>query len=202
LGEADAVTARAGDPAAVQVRLIAGLRERTPGACAELYDRFAPGIFRFALTRLGDVGSAEDTVIETMADAVRDVRRFNPRRSSLAPWLFGIARRRVHLEIRRLRRRKSAPESAQVSVESVLDVTDGRDMAASAVDRLDARRKVAELRGLLSDREMAVLVLSCVEELSAREIGQVIGRSERAVHSILHRAKTKARERLLGHERA
>jgi len=43
-------------------------------------------------------------------------------------------------------------------------------------------------------------VLSCVEKLSAREIGQVIGRSERAVHSILHRARTKAREGLVGDE--
>ncbi len=66
--------------------------------------------------------------------------------------------------------------------------------------RLEARRKVAALRSLLSEAEMEVLVLSCVEELSAREIGQVIGRSERAVHSILHRAKAKARERLVGDE--
>jgi len=39
-----------------------------------------------------------------------------------------------------------------------------------------------------------------VEELSAREVGQVIRRSERAVHSILHRARKKARERLVGDE--
>jgi RNA polymerase sigma-70 factor (ECF subfamily) len=200
LGEADAVIAQAGDAAAADVRLVAGLRERTHEACAELYDRFAPGIFRFAVTRLGDVGSAEDVVVETMADAVRDIRRFNPQRSSLPAWLFGIARRRVNLEIRRLKRRKSVPESAQVPVESILDVSDGGDLAASAAGRLDARRRVAELRSLLSDSEMDVLVLSCVEELSAREIGQVIGRSERAVHSILHRAKTKARERLVGDE--
>jgi RNA polymerase sigma-70 factor (ECF subfamily) len=202
LGEADVVTAHAGSAPEADARLIAGLRDRTPEASAEVYDRFAPGVFRFAVTRLGDVGSAEDIVVETMADVVRDIRRFNPQRSSLSAWLFGIARRRVNLEIRRLKRRKSLPESAQVPVESILDVSDGGDLAASAAGRLDARRRVAELRSLLSDSEMDVLVLSCVEELSAREIGQVIGRSERAVHSILHRAKTKARERLSDDERA
>jgi RNA polymerase sigma-70 factor (ECF subfamily) len=200
LGEADAVRAHAGDATEAEARLLAGLRERRPEACAELYERASPGILRFAISRLGDVGTAEDVVVETMADAVRDLQRFNPRRSSLATWVLGIARRRVNLEIRRLKRRKSVPESAQVPPESVLEVSDGSDLAASAADRLDARRKVAALRSLLSDAEMEVLVLSCVEELSAREIGQVIGRSERAVHSILHRAKAKARERLVGDE--
>ncbi len=198
MSEADVVTMPAGDVA--DARLAASLRERRPEACAELYDRFAPGVFRFAVTRLGDVGSAEDTVVETMADAVRDVRRFNPRRASLSAWLLGIARRRVNLEIRRLRRRKSVPESVQVPVESVLDVSDETDIAEGTAQRLDARRKVAKLLGLLSGDEIEVLVLSCVEEMSAREVGQVIGRSERAVHSILHRAKTKARERLVGNE--
>jgi DNA-directed RNA polymerase specialized sigma24 family protein len=45
-----------------------------------------------------------------------------------------------------------------------------------------------------------VLVLSSIEELSVKEIGRVVGRSERAVHSLLHRAKAKARERLADHE--
>ena len=198
MGETDVVTAWTADATDAEARLLAGLRERRPEACAELYERLSAGVLRFALVRLADVGAAEDTVVETMADAVRDIRRFDPKCSSLSAWVFGIARRRANLEIRRLKRRKSVPDSAQVPPESVLDVSDGSDLAASAAHRLDARQRVAALRSLLSDSEMEVLVLSCVEELSAREIGQVIGRSERAVHSILHRAKTKARERLVG----
>ncbi len=178
--------------------LISGLRERSPEAYAALYDRFAPGIHRFAFIRLGDVQSAEEIVVETMVWVGRDIVHFNPRKSALSSWLYGIARRRVNLEIRKRKRRKSVPESAQVSVESVLDVSDESDIAVNAAERLDARSKVTELRALLSDGEMEVLLLSCVEELSAREVGQAIGRSERAVYSILHRAKKKARERLVG----
>ena len=200
MGEADLAQPQARSSEEADAALVRGLRERAPEACAQLYNRFAPGIHRFAVTRLGDVETAEDVVVETMVSAVRDIRRFNPRRSSLAAWLYGIARRRVQIEIRRQRRRKSVPASAQVSTEAVRETSDGRDLAATAAARLDAQRKVAHLRALLSDKEIEVLLLSCVEQLSAREIGQAIGRSERAVHSILHRARKKARERLVGDE--
>jgi RNA polymerase sigma-70 factor (ECF subfamily) len=186
---------------AVDAAFARRLAQREPAACAELYDRFAPGIHRFAVTRLaGDVQSAEDLVVETLADAVRDVGRFNPRRASLSAWLYGIARRRVHLERRRRRRRKSVPAAAQVPLEAVSEVAAGGDLAAGVAARLDAQRQVARLAGLLLDVEMEALALSCVERLSVKEIGQIMGRSERAVHSLLHRARQKAREGLVGDE--
>jgi RNA polymerase sigma factor (sigma-70 family) len=177
--------------------LMRGLRDRAPEAYAALYDRFAVGVHRFAVTRLrGEVQLAEDLVVETMAEAVRDIRRFDPQRSALSAWVYGIARRRVLQELRRQQRRKSVPPWAQVPMESVGEASDGGGLEASALSRLEAQREVAALSTLLAPMEMEALTLSCVEELSAREIGQVLGRSERAVHSILHRARTKARERL------
>jgi len=196
LAEVDLAEAQQRSRQEADAALLSGLRQRLPEACAQLYDRFAPGIHRFAVTRLGDVETAEDVVVETMVSAVRDIRRFNSRRSSLAAWLYGIARRRVHLELRRQKRRKSVPPGAQVSLDGLSEASDGKDLAGGTAAKLDARSKVQELRRLLSDKEMEVLLFSCVEELSAREIGQAIGGSERAVHSILHRAKKKARERL------
>ncbi|UCC67039.1 MAG: sigma-70 region 4 domain-containing protein, partial [Armatimonadota bacterium] len=49
----------------------------------------------------------------------------------------------------------------------------------------------------LSDAEMEVLVLHCIEGFSTGEIAGVVGRSPRAVNSLLHRARKKARERLV-----
>ncbi len=84
-------------------------------AQAELYDRFAPGLYRFAVVRLrGDVQTAEDVVIETLVAAVHDLRRFSPATGSFSAWLYGIARRRLLLELRRQARRKSVPREAQV----------------------------------------------------------------------------------------
>ena len=116
--------------------LVAALNERSPAACAALYDRFAAGLLRFAAARLGgDVQSAEDIVVETMADAVRDIRRFSPRKSSLSAWIYGIARRRVWLEIRRQKRRKSVPTTAQVPLGDIPERVVGQTRRSSDTGR-------------------------------------------------------------------
>ncbi|MHC4480945.1 MAG: sigma factor-like helix-turn-helix DNA-binding protein [Planctomycetota bacterium] len=55
---------------------------------------------------------------------------------------------------------------------------------------------MARLREALSPSELEVLLLFSVERLSESEIAQVVRRSERAVHSLLQRAREKAREAL------
>jgi DNA-directed RNA polymerase specialized sigma24 family protein len=71
------------------------------------------------------------------------------------------------------------------------------DLAEVLVERMEAQRQVAVLRGCLTAVEMEALVLQSVHQLSIAEIGQVMGRSGRAIESLLHRARTKARERLV-----
>jgi RNA polymerase sigma-70 factor (ECF subfamily) len=174
------------------------LRQRSAEAWADLYDWLAPSVYGLALALLPtDPETAEEMVVETMADAARDIMRFNPRKASLSAWVYGIARRRVRLEIRRRRRRKSVPAWAQVPMEAIGESSDARDVAENVSARLDAEREVSQLREVLSDVEMEVLVLSCIEGLSAREVGQAVGRSEHAVYSVLHRARQKARDRLV-----
>jgi len=76
------------------------------------------------------------------------------------------------------------------------DLSDEDELEAEALARSDAQRIMARLRELLSQPELEVLLLFSVERLSEREIAQVVRRSERAVHSMLHRARQKAREAL------
>ena len=64
------------------------------------------------------------------------------------------------------------------------------------LSQADAQRTMARLREILSQTELEVLLLFSVERLSAREIAHVVRRSERAVHSLLRRARAKARETL------
>jgi RNA polymerase sigma factor (sigma-70 family) len=174
------------------------LRAQEPEAYAELFARFAPGLFRFCTLHLaGDALTAEELVVETFAAAAGDIERFDPRRATLTTWLYGIARRRVHQHLRLLRRRKSVPPAAQVPIGQAAEAGTEADPAEALAARLDAQRQVRRIASVLSDLELEVLVLSAVEGLSAREIGRIVRRSERAIHSILHRARRKARERLV-----
>ena len=178
-------------------RLLAGLQQGSDACFAEFHDQFALGLHRFASARFpGDALTAEDIVVETLARAIRNLHRFDPRRSSLAAWIYGIARGQIQTEIRLRRRSKSIPVGTVRPLESLSETPDDHDLAADVTVRLDAQQQVRLLTGALTELEMEVLTLRCVEELSAKEIGQIVGKSERAVHSLLHRAKRKARERL------
>jgi RNA polymerase sigma-70 factor (ECF subfamily) len=197
MNEEGAIIAKTGDREAEEVRLWQGLLSSSPAAQAELYDRFAGKIQRFAASLLPQDGiAAEDIVVETMVEAARDIKRFNLRKGSLSAWLYGISRRRIQQELRRSGRLKSVPAEVQTSLENLSDLPDGRDLAQSTAARLDAQCQLAELAKILSPLEIEILILNCIDELSLKEIGAVIGRSERAVHSLLHRAKQKARERM------
>lgn len=182
--------------------LLRGLREASPRACSLLYRRYAPGLHRFANTRLaGDSALAEEIVLQTLMDAVRNIRAFNPRKATFSAWLFGIARHNLADELRRQRRRKSVPRAAQMSIEVLPEAPDQADLADRVSARLDAQRQFTALAEVLSAVELEALILQHIDQLSLQEIGQVLGRSERAVQSLLHRARSKARERLEQDER-
>jgi RNA polymerase sigma-70 factor (ECF subfamily) len=201
VAEPDMVQARGDMPEPETAALVRALRDRLPDAYARLYDRFAPGIRRFVAAWVaGDVQLAEDIVIDTLVGVARDIGRFNSRQSTLAAWVYGIARRRIWAELRRRNRKKSVPASAQVSLEALGEAADQHDLAMETSARLDAQRMVGEVTRRLSETEMEVLVLSCVDELSGREIGQIVRRSEGAVRVILHRARKKAREGMVRDE--
>ena len=180
-----------------QAKLLQDLRQAKPDAYAEFYDRFSGGLYRFAYSRLlGDSQTAEEIVVQTLVDAVRDITRFNAKESTLSAWLYGIARRRIQAEFRLRRRLKSIPASAQLPIDTAPELTDERDMASGVIRRMEAQQQISTIAKVLSDTEMEVLVLHYVDQLSVKEIGKIVKRSERAVHSLLHRARQKARERL------
>jgi len=186
----------AGKPVLRSDDLIQRLVEGEATGLDELWDRFGARLLGYAAARLGgDEELAEDVMVQSLAAAVKCAHRFDPRKSSFAAWIYGITRRLVQAEVRRQRRRKSVPPSAQVPLEVIPDALAGVDHSDLA-SRIDARRQVQVLASALLQAEMEVLVLHFVDEFSVKEIAQITGRSFRSADSLLYRAKEKARERL------
>jgi RNA polymerase sigma factor (sigma-70 family) len=196
MAEAEAAASKHGEARDTD-RLVRGLRRADPAAQAELCDAFGSRIARYLASRLGArADAAEDLMIQTLVEASRSIARFDPRKATFAAWVFGIARRQAQIESRRQRRRRAVPAIAQTSLDSAGEQPAPGDLAEGAASRLEAKRQVSILVGYLSEIEMEVLVLRCLHQLSVKEIAQVLGRSDRAIDSLLHRAKRKARERL------
>jgi RNA polymerase sigma-70 factor (ECF subfamily) len=70
------------------------------------------------------------------------------------------------------------------------------DDVGHAVERRDELRRVRAALRDISDERRRVVILRFVDELSCREIGEVVGRSEGAVRVLLHRALRELHARL------
>ena len=151
--------------AANEHRLVQGLRAAEPEAIDALGERFGPRLHWYAAVRLGgDALLAEEVMIEVLAEGIRNIHHFDPRRSTLSAWLYGITRRKVQAELRRQGRQKSVPRTAQVPLTEAAEWAGAQDLGERTAARLEAQQQVAELAEALSDLEFEVLVLHGIEE--------------------------------------
>lgn len=158
---------------------------RDPLAFEPLYRKYVAQIYSFALYETRDHHAAEDLTEQVFLRALQALPRFDDRgegdASTFRTWLFRIARNAIANERRRERRHPEAP----LELAAIVRAPD--DPAASVVAQ-DEMRRAWDAIDRLPDERRRALVLRFVEEMSAREIGEVLGRSEGAVRVLIHRA--------------
>jgi RNA polymerase sigma-70 factor (ECF subfamily) len=148
------------------VTAVAERRDRE--AFARLFDHFAPRLNAYLL-RLGtDPATAEEIAQEAMVTLWRKAALFDPQRSSLATWLYRVARnRRIDL----LRRdRLDFLDTA----DPVLESADGSDLLAQ-VDLQQREEAVrAALAGLPAE-QLSLVRLAFFDGLSHSQISERTG---------------------------
>ncbi len=158
---------------------------RDPRAFEALYRKYVAQVYNFALYELRDPHAAEDLTAQVFLRALSGLRHFREENagpgSSFRVWLFQIARNTLSNERRRSRRH---PET---QLDAALELAGAHDVAGTAVERDELRAALAAIDRLPAERRRA-LVLRFVNELDAREIGQVLGRSEGATRVLIHRS--------------
>jgi RNA polymerase sigma-70 factor (ECF subfamily) len=110
------------------MELVSALVEGDQAALGHLYDRYAGVVYATACRLLGDPGSAEDVVQETMLALWDRAELYDPDVASLGSWLATISRNRA---IDRLRARKRRIPALPLS-----SVAAGDDGNAEAWDRV------------------------------------------------------------------
>ncbi len=167
--------------------------KRDPQAFEQLYRRYVAQIYSLALYETRDPHAAEDITEGVFLKALAALPRFREQgegeESTFKVWLYAIARNVIANERRHDRRHPSDP------IELALGLAAPDDPAASTETHLEAERALAAVMELPPERRQAV-ILRFVNELSAREIGEIMGKSEGAVRVLIHRALVSLRQRL------
>jgi RNA polymerase sigma-70 factor (ECF subfamily) len=159
-----------------------------------LYRRYVQRVYSYAFYQLGDHHDAEDVTERTFLAALAAIDRFDDAGGGFRAWLFRIAHNQIVSAQRTRHRRRTEPiEDAGLQA----SVTSDPARIVARADEVDQLR--AALGRLPADRRQVIL-LRFVDELTAREIGVVLDRSEGAVRVLLHRALSDL-ARQLGHVR-
>jgi RNA polymerase sigma-70 factor (ECF subfamily) len=167
--------------------------KKDPVAFEQLYRKYVAQIYSLALYETRDPHAAEDITEGVFLRALAALHRFREQGegddSTFRVWLYAIARNVIANERRRQQRHPQDP------LELAIGLRSPEDPAAAAETRLEAERALEAVMELPAERRQAV-ILRFVNELSAREIGEIMGKSEGAVRVLIHRALVSVRQRL------
>jgi RNA polymerase sigma-70 factor (ECF subfamily) len=205
----------AGDEdAAREAALVFRLRRGDAGAFEELLREVGPRLFAVAKRFLANDDDAREAMQDAMLSAYRSLSKFDER-SRLSTWLHRIVVNASLMKLRTKRRKPSVSLDALSSGNGDGD-GDGASFAASlasdaasnrtgrearstapTLEENDLRQLLREQMEQLPDEYRTVLLLRDVEELDTLQTARVLGVSESAVKTRLHRARLALRTAML-----
>ena len=155
-------------------------------AFAELYDTHVDSVYRYLLYRVREPSDAEDLASEVFTRAFANIHRYKWQGKSFLAWLYTIARNAVTD-----RRRRDRPT---VELDNAYGLADGgptaHELAVRGEDVQALRGAVKHLTGV----QQKVLVLRFVENLSSREVANILGKNEGAIRALQFRALDRLRK--------
>ena len=174
-----------------------------PDAAQRLAREALEPLYAFCLYRVGrDRDLCEEVVQETLLRALGQLERYDPERAShrIFPWLTGLARN----EIQRVLNRATAAQSLEllwqrmdVDLLRIYQSLDDEPVSDELLARDETRELVNVTMSQLSPRQRASLVEKYVHGRSVRDIAGLMSLSEKAVESLLTRARSAFRATFL-----
>ncbi len=147
------------------------------------YRALLPRVFGYLMVRTGgNIELSEELAQQTFIAAIDQRARFDGRSDS-ATWLCGIARHKLADHFRRRGRddrRRMHLDVHQIEVAAAPDAT-----------RLDVgeREQIEQALAKLPAAQRAVLMFVALDDLSVAEAARLMGKTELAAQSLLHRAR-------------
>jgi RNA polymerase sigma-70 factor (ECF subfamily) len=196
--DADEVsTSAAADP---DVALMLRLQGGDQVAFQEIFRKFSPRVLRYACRFILSEARAEELTQDVFVQVFRFRRRYRPQ-SKLSTWIYTIATNVCLNELRRPERQlrvdlwdqRGLPEESREG--PPLPDPDARTPEENAGAR-ELARQLESAVAALPPKQRAALLLSRVDGLAYKDVGEALGCSEGAVKALLFRATQTLRRSL------
>jgi RNA polymerase sigma-70 factor (ECF subfamily) len=181
------------------VTLILAYLDGNAEAFDVLFTRYHGRVRSICLRMVGDESLAEDLVQETFYNVIRSLNRINES-FNFGAWVHRIAVNICQDELRRRNRRAVHHEPSGTDPEEQMLKLADHDRRGSPEDALEMshlRQLVWEVAKRLPERQRMVLTLRELQGLSYSSIARVMGISDAAVETLLHRARKRFKEEYL-----
>jgi RNA polymerase sigma-70 factor (ECF subfamily) len=174
-----------------EAALLAAVLSKDRKATAEFVSRYSDSVYSFIRSRLAPRYDVVDDLVQevflTAWKNIGDYRREGP----LQAWLMGIARHKVE-DYYRARLREPEPLTDSALEPDVAGTTPDFELS---MDREEVRRKTWRVMAGLPEQYRLALIWRYWEKISARDMAQRAGKTEKAIERLLARAREQFRER-------
>src|SRR5687768_11744244 len=155
----------------------------SPEDIAQLYDRYAPSVYRRAFAVVGRDADAWDLVQEVFLKVLQARQGF---RREAAPSTY-LYRATIHASVSALRKRTHrdvAPDSGGHVDPAALDT----------VEQADCRDLLRKLAAVLDERSLAIAAMHHLDAMIQDDIAEVLGLSRKTVNRALMRIRQLSHE--------
>jgi RNA polymerase sigma factor (sigma-70 family) len=156
-------------------------------AFAIIFDLHRDRVYHHALRMTANVHDAEDVVAASFFELWRRRKFVRVVHGSVLPWLLVTATNLSRNLTRGVRRYRAL-------IASLPRTTEVRSSEESALEKIEELRLAANLReamSTMSSDDVALIMLTTFEQYSSTQVGAVLGISDGAARTRLHRARTR-----------
>ncbi len=155
----------------------------------EIYRKHSKIIFYFLLSKVNDTDIAEELTQETFYQAVKSFKSFHGK-SSVSTWLCGIANNVCYSWLRKQK---------NTAVLEVVNEPSAETVEKSVFIEWDSKEILKHLHSL-KEPAREVMYLRLIGNLSFKDIGEIMGKSENWARVNFYRGKEKIVEEVRKHE--
>lgn len=162
------------------------LQEQDARYFSQLYRRYAGKVFAKCISMLADHGMARDATQDVFIKILLNLSKFTEQ-SSFSTWVYSIT---YNYCIDLIRKKKKnililTEDMGRISKESEVEIPD------SVILEMETNR-LEKVMGKLPIGDKAILDMKYTEDMSIKEIGEVLNKTESAIKMQIMRAKIKA----------